>query len=92
MFAAGDVLTRALSHFDYRANTVEVVAPGTDTTIQDCPGRTGHWDVGAAPSDPMDDYALRLDNRIVGNATDAASIECTLSGPTLNSTATPPAP
>ncbi|TDR89292.1 urea carboxylase [Enterovirga rhinocerotis] len=83
MFAAGDVSTKALSRFAYAAKAVEVLAPGTFTTIQDYPGRVGHWDVGVPPSGPMDDYAFRLANRIVGNEDSAAGIECTLAGPTL---------
>lgn len=83
MFASGDVSTKALSRLEYRAHAVEVVAPGTFTTVQDYPGRTGHWDVGVPPSGPMDDYAFRLGNRIVGNKDDAAGLECTLAGPTL---------
>lgn len=83
LFAAGDVSTRALSRFSYHPRAVEVVAPGTYTTIQDYPGRTGHWDVGVPPSGPMDDYAFRLANRIVGNEESAAGLECTLAGPTL---------
>jgi urea carboxylase len=82
-FAAGKVSTRALSRFTFRPNAVEVMLPGTYTTIQDYPGRVGHWDVGVPPSGPMDDYAFRLANRIVGNSEAAAGIECTLSGPTL---------
>ena len=83
MFAAGRVSTQALSRLEYRPNAVEVIAPGTYSTIQDYPGRVGHWDVGVPPSGPMDDYAFRLANRIVGNGPAAAGIECTLSGPTL---------
>jgi urea carboxylase len=83
MFAAGDVATRALSRFTYRPHAIEVIAQGTYTTIQDYPGRVGHWDVGVPPSGPMDDYAFRLANRIVGNPESAAGIECTLAGPTL---------
>jgi len=83
MFVNGDVSTRALSRLAFRPNAVEVIAPGTFTTIQDYPGRVGHWDVGVPPSGPMDDYAFRLANRIVGNAESAAGIECTLAGPTL---------
>ncbi len=82
-FAAGEVSTRALSRFPYRPRAVEVVQPGTFTTIQDYPGRVGHWDVGVPPSGPMDDYAFRLANRIVGNAESAAGLECTLTGPSL---------
>jgi urea carboxylase len=82
-FAAGDVSTRALSRFAYHAMAAEVLEPGTFTTVQDCPGRIGHWDVGVPPSGPMDDLAFRLGNRIVGNGADAAGLECTLAGPTL---------
>jgi urea carboxylase len=82
-FAMGDVSTRALSRFAYQAMAVEVLEPGTFTTVQDYPGRVGHWDVGVPPSGPMDDFAFRLGNRIVGNGADAAGLECTLMGPTL---------
>jgi len=81
-FAAGDVSTRALSRFDYRARAVEVIEGGTFTTVQDL-GRFGHWDVGVPPSGPMDDLAHRIANRIVGNGEGAAALECTLAGPTL---------
>ncbi|WP_458094000.1 urea carboxylase [Roseomonas sp. WA12] len=82
-FLAGDVSTRALSRFAYHAMAAEVLEPGTFTTVQDYPGRVGHWDVGVPPSGPMDDLAFRLGNRIVGNGEDAAGLECTLAGPTL---------
>ena len=82
-FAAGDVSTQALSRFAYHAMAAEVLEPGTFTTVQDYPGRVGHWDVGVPPSGPMDDLAFRLGNRIVGNGEDAAGLECTLAGPTL---------
>jgi len=83
-FAAGDVSTQTLSRLEYRPRAIEVVDGGTFTTIQDYPGRVGHWAVGVPPSGPMDDYAFRLANRIVGNDEDAAGFECTLSGPTLH--------
>lgn len=83
MFAQGNVSTQALSRLTYQPRAIEIVAPGIYTTIQDYPGRVGHWDVGVPPSGPMDDYAFRLANRIVGNAADAAGLECTLVGPTL---------
>lgn len=82
-FIAGEVTTRFLDTFEYRAPFIEVVEAGTFTTVQDYPGRLGYWDIGVPPSGPMDDYAFRLANRIVGNANDAAGLECTLVGPTL---------
>jgi len=82
-FVAGRISTRFLDSFDYRPATIEVLAPGTYTSVQDYPGRTGYWDIGVPPSGPMDDYAFRLANRIVGNAPEAAGLEATLLGPTL---------
>ncbi|ALK33314.1 urea carboxylase [Burkholderia plantarii] len=82
-FRAGEVSTRHLDAFDYRPAAVEVLEAGTYTTIQDYPGRTGYWDVGVPPSGPMDDWAFRLANRIVGNPEHAAGIETTVHGPTL---------
>ncbi len=51
--------------------------------MQDYPGRLGYWAVGIPPSGPMDDLSLRLGNRLLGNAADAAALEFTMSGPTL---------
>ncbi|MGE3772644.1 MAG: urea carboxylase [Gammaproteobacteria bacterium] len=79
----GSQITATLASHAYAPDTVEVLAPGTDTTIQDFPGRLGHWDVGVPPSGPMDDYAFRLANRLVGNAASAAGLEITVTGPTL---------
>lgn len=82
-FVSGDVSTRALETFSFAPPVVEVVQPGTYTTIQDYPGRVGYWDIGVPPSGPMDDYAFRLANRIVGNHDSAAGLECTIIGPNL---------
>ncbi|MER5430392.1 5-oxoprolinase/urea amidolyase family protein [Streptomyces sp. NPDC002588] len=62
---------------------VEVVSGGTLTTVQDWPGRTGHWQVGVPPSGPMDDRSFRLGNRALGNPEGAPGLECTLQGPSL---------
>jgi urea carboxylase len=83
VFAAGKQYTRYLGSFAYAAHTVEVLQPGTQSMIQDYPGRTGYWDVGVPPSGPMDHYAFRLANRIVGNAEGTAALELTVTGPTL---------
>jgi len=83
VFTSGKVSTRALAGLEFKPNAIEVLVPGTYTTVQDYPGRTGHWDVGVPPSGPMDDYAFRLANRIAGNAGEAAGLECTLAGPSL---------
>src|SRR5690606_38022425 len=65
-FASGDVATNKLASFNYSPPVVEVLQPGTYTSVQDYPGRVGFWSVGVPPSGPMDDYAFRLANRIVG--------------------------
>jgi len=82
-FREAKVSTRFLDGFVYRPALVEIVQPGTYTTIQDYPGRLGYWDIGVPPSGPMDDYAFRLANRIVGNPSDSAGLEATLQGPVL---------
>ncbi|MEJ5064362.1 urea carboxylase [Erwinia sp. MYb375] len=82
-FRSGQVWTRLLDRFTPLYPVVEVLQPGTWSSIQDYPGRLGYWDIGVPPSGPMDDYAFRLANRIVGNAEEAAGLEFTLQGPTL---------
>lgn len=82
-FATGEVWTRLLDSFTFKASVIEVLEPGTYSSVQDYPGRLGYWDIGVPPSGPMDDFAFRLANRIVGNATEAAGLEFTLQGPTL---------
>lgn len=82
-FSAGDPWTRCLENLVYSAETFEVLVPGTQTTIQDYPGRQGYWAVGVPPSGPMDSLAFRLGNRLLGNPESAAGLEITMSGPTL---------
>ncbi|TCK42710.1 urea carboxylase [Paraburkholderia sp. BL8N3] len=82
-FASGEPWTRCLEGLRYHANTLEVVSGGTQTTVQDFPGRLGYWAVGIPPSGPMDDRSLRLGNRLLNNAADSAALEITMSGPTL---------
>ena len=61
---------------------VEVVAPGLLTTIQDL-GRWGHQTLGVPVAGPMDPFAHRLANALVSNTREAATLEVTLTGPTL---------
>ncbi|WP_079138583.1 5-oxoprolinase/urea amidolyase family protein [Actinacidiphila rubida] len=92
------LLRAALAHPDLRAaghttatldgvadptRRIEVVRPGTLTTVQDWPGRTGLWHVGVPPCGPMDDLSFRLGNRALGNDEGAPGLECTLQGPRL---------
>jgi urea carboxylase len=82
-FGGGALTTSFLKSFRYTRHTIDVVEPGTQTTIQDYPGRLGYWHVGVPPSGPMDTLAFRFSNRLVGNRDDAAGLEMTLTGPTL---------
>lgn len=82
-FGAGRLSTRFLEGFSFVAPVIEVVEAGTYTTIQDYPGRVGYWDIGVPPSGPMDDWAFRIANRLVGNHASAAAIEATVQGPSL---------
>lgn len=82
-FALGTPWTRCLEGLRYSASTFEVISAGTQTTVQDFPGRLGYWAVGVPPSGPMDSRALRLGNALLGNPEDAAGLEITMSGPIL---------
>ena len=62
--------------------TIRVVRPGLQTTVQDI-GRWGHQAYGVPVAGPMDTFSHRLANILVGNRTDAATLEITLIGPEL---------
>jgi urea carboxylase len=83
VFTRGEQFTRYLDRFVFRPLTVDVLSPGTQSMLQDYPGRTGYWDIGVPPSGPMDHLALRLANRALGNPEGAAGLELTVTGPTL---------
>jgi urea carboxylase len=82
-FETGGITTSFLQTFIYRQNAIDVIEPGTQTTIQDYPGRLGYWHVGVPPSGPMDALAFRLANRLVGNPDSAAGLEIAVTGPAL---------
>ncbi|MBM9509397.1 5-oxoprolinase/urea amidolyase family protein [Actinacidiphila acididurans] len=75
--------TGTLSGIADPTRRIEVVRPGTLTTVQDWPGRTGLWHVGVPPCGPMDDRSFRLGNLALGNDEGAPGLECTLTGPSL---------
>jgi antagonist of KipI len=58
---------------------IEVRAPGLLTTVQDF-GREGFGPMGVSASGAADPVALRVGNRLVGNAEGAAGLEMTLIG------------
>jgi urea carboxylase len=65
------------------AELARVAKPGLQTTIQDFPGRIGYWRVGIPPSGPMDSYAFRLANLLVGNDAGEPGLEVQFIGPEL---------
>ncbi|MBX9848068.1 MAG: 5-oxoprolinase/urea amidolyase family protein, partial [Rhodocyclaceae bacterium] len=83
LFVEGKQTTRMLGSFNYQPNTIDVLEPGVQSTLQDWPGRTGYWDVGVPPSGPMDALAMRLGNRLVGNDQGTVALELTATGPSL---------
>jgi len=58
---------------------IVVVTPGFLTTVQDL-GRPGHAAAGVSASGAADPLALRIGNRLVGNADDVAALEMTMVG------------
>lgn len=61
---------------------IRVLKPGVLTTVQDL-GRPGYAHLGLSPAGAADSLSLRAANLLVGNPEDAAAVECTLLGPTL---------
>jgi biotin-dependent carboxylase-like uncharacterized protein len=65
-----------------RLQSVEVIAPGLSTTLQDR-GRRGRQAFGIGRAGAADRFSLQVANRLLGNPADAAALEITLLGPTL---------
>jgi biotin-dependent carboxylase-like uncharacterized protein len=63
-------------------NVLEVLEPGLLTTVQDG-GRFGFEAEGVPRSGAADSMGLAVANLLLGNAPDAAALECTLLGPRL---------
>lgn len=79
----GTLITATLGTVTYRPATLDVLSPGTLTSVQDAPGRIGYWHIGVPPSGPFDGRSFRIGNRLLGNDPQAAGLEITLRGPTL---------
>jgi urea carboxylase len=62
---------------------IEVLEAGIQTTVQDYPGRYGMRARGFFPAGPMDHFAFRAANLLVGNPPSAAGLEVTLGGLSL---------
>ncbi len=65
---------------------MEVIKPGTLTTVQDL-GRTGLGAQGVGRGGALDPWAAVVANLAVGNAPEAPVLECTYVGPVLRFTA-----
>jgi urea carboxylase len=59
-------------------STAEILEGGIQTTVQDYPGRQGMRAQGFFPAGPMDHFAFRAANLLVGNPESAAALEVTL--------------
>src|SRR5260370_36348232 len=59
-----------------------VIKPGLLTTVQDL-GRRGFAHLGVSPGGAADCISFRIANLLVGNDANAAALEITLLGPTL---------
>jgi KipI family sensor histidine kinase inhibitor len=78
--------TRAGSAPARRAVGVEIVKPGTLTSVQDL-GRAGLGAFGVGGGGALDPWAATVANLAAGNAPDAPVLECTYVGPVLRFTA-----
>ncbi|RZS87548.1 urea carboxylase [Motilibacter rhizosphaerae] len=78
--------TSTLGGIDDAEPRIVVERAGTQTAVQDWPGRAGLWEVGVPPSGPMDDLSFRLGNRALGNPEGAPGLECAVDGPALRFT------
>src|SRR6478735_426187 len=62
---------------------ITVVSPGLMTLIVDL-GRTGYEHLGVSVGGALDRFSARVANAVVGNADEAALLEMTQTGPTLD--------
>ncbi len=65
-----------------KAGRITVLKPGALTALQDL-GRYGHQRDGVVVGGAMDEWSHRFANALVGNPEDEATLEITLTGPTL---------
>jgi urea carboxylase len=75
--------TSSLGRSPFIDSRLDVVRPGTQSTVQSWPGRQGFWSVGVPPSGPMDERSFRAGNAVLGNHEGASGLELTLEGPAI---------
>lgn len=81
-FSQGKTTTNVLDNFKYTPRAIEIVAPGSSTTIQDFPARVGVG-FGIPEGGPADTLHARLANCVAGNDHGGELLEITFTGPTL---------
>ena len=79
--------TGSIAAVQLHARTLEVLAAGTQTSVQDVEGRLGYWHVGVPPSGAFDPRSLAHGNALLGNDRNAAGLEMLAQGPALCFTA-----
>ncbi|CAF3587384.1 unnamed protein product [Rotaria sp. Silwood1] len=82
-FIIGNITTKFLKSISYIPNGIYVLRGGTETTIQDYPGRLDLRVYGIQPCGPMDQLSFQLANLIVGNQLNTEALEITHYGPKL---------
>ncbi|CAF0965724.1 unnamed protein product [Didymodactylos carnosus] len=82
-FITGNTTTKLLDSITYTPDGIYVFRSGTETTIQDYPGRLDLRVYGIQPSGPMDQLSFQLANLIIGNKLHTECLEITHSGPKL---------
>ncbi|OSD02241.1 urea carboxylase [Trametes coccinea BRFM310] len=77
-YKAGAATTTFLDTFTFTPKAFSVLSGGLETSVQDYPGR--RIGLGIPRSGPMDSYAHRVANILVGNAPGTEALELTLTG------------
>jgi biotin-dependent carboxylase-like uncharacterized protein len=78
--ALEDSLANARKAQTEKKSMLEVIEGGIQTTVQEYPGRIGYLNLGTYPAGPMDHFAFRIANLLVGNASGTSALEVTLGG------------
>ncbi|KAM3477208.1 hypothetical protein MY5147_002810 [Beauveria neobassiana] len=81
-FSEGTTTTNVLDSFEYTPWAMEIVSPGSSTTVQDFPGRVGVG-FGIPEGGPADALHARLANCVAGNDPGCELLEITFAGPTI---------
>ncbi|KAH7259846.1 putative urea amidolyase [Fusarium solani] len=81
-FRMGNTTTSFLNSFSFTHPAIEILSPGSYTTVQDYPARKGVG-FGIPPSGPADSLHARLANLIVGNEEGTEMLELVFNGPTI---------